>query len=205
MLDNGNFVLATANSSNNAWESFNLPTDTILPSQELGLGSALFARITETNYSSARFTLQVQTDGNLVLYYIDQITKNKYGDYWASNTVGSGVKLVFDVSGSVYFALKNNTVFNVTNSSVSANSAKDYYQRAMLDPDGVFRQYIYPKTNMSTWNNEWSLGARGVCGFRHLHRLPIRFWERGLWVQQLLQAGYESEHLRVPERVLILG
>ncbi|KAK1267326.1 G-type lectin S-receptor-like serine/threonine-protein kinase RLK1 [Acorus gramineus] len=158
MLDNGNFVLATANSSNNAWESFNQPTDTILPSQELGLGSALLARITETNYSSGRFTLRVQTDGNLVLYYIDQITKNIYGAYWASNTVGSGVKLVFDVSGSVYFALKNNTAFNVTKSGVSA---KDYYQRATLDPDGVFRQYIYPKTNKSTLNNAWSLGAGG--------------------------------------------
>ncbi|KAK1267327.1 G-type lectin S-receptor-like serine/threonine-protein kinase RLK1 [Acorus gramineus] len=158
MLDNGNLVLAAASSSNNAWESFNQPTDTILPSQELGLGSALLARITETNYSSGRFTLRVQTDGNLVLYYIDQITKNIYGDYWASNTVGSGVKLVFDVSGSVYFALKNNTVFNVTKSGVSA---KDYYQRATLDPDGVFRQYIYPKTNKSTLNNAWSLGAGG--------------------------------------------
>ncbi|KAK1287811.1 G-type lectin S-receptor-like serine/threonine-protein kinase RLK1 [Acorus calamus] len=178
MLDNGNFVLATANSSNNAWESFSFPTDTILPSQELGLGSALFAHTTQTNYSSGRFTLRVQTDGNLVLYYIDQITKNNYGDYWASNTVGSGVKLVFDVSGSVYFALQNNTVFNVTESGVSA---KDYYQRVKLDPDGVFRQYIYPKTNMSTRNNaSWSpvdsvasdictaltpdLGS-GVCGF----------------------------------------
>ncbi|KAK1287807.1 Receptor-like serine/threonine-protein kinase SD1-6 [Acorus calamus] len=177
MLDNGNFVLATANSSNNAWESFNHPTDTILSSQELGLGSALLAHITETNYSSGRFTLQVQTDGNLVLYYINQITKNNYGHYWASNTVGSGVKLVFDVSGSVYFALQNNTVFNVSESGVST---KDYYQRATLDPDGVFRQYIYPKTNMSTRNNAWSvvdfvasdictaltpdLGS-GVCGF----------------------------------------
>ncbi|KAK1287088.1 G-type lectin S-receptor-like serine/threonine-protein kinase RLK1 [Acorus calamus] len=74
MLDDGNFVLATANSSNNEWESFDQPTDTILPSQKLG---------------------------------------------------------------SVYFTLKNHTMFNVTESGVSA---KDYYQRATLDPDGVFRQ-----------------------------------------------------------------
>ncbi|KAK1267330.1 G-type lectin S-receptor-like serine/threonine-protein kinase RLK1 [Acorus gramineus] len=33
----------------------------------------------------------------------------------ASNTLGSGVRLVFDVSGSVYFALKNNSVFNEVN------------------------------------------------------------------------------------------
>ncbi|KAK1313826.1 G-type lectin S-receptor-like serine/threonine-protein kinase RLK1 [Acorus calamus] len=177
MLNNGNFVLATANSSNNAWESFSFPTDTILPSQELGLGSALFARITDTNYSSGRFKLEVQTDGDLVLYYIDQITKYNYGYYWASYTVGSGVKLVFDDSGSVYFALKNNTVFNVTERSVSA---KDYYQRATLDPDGVFRQYVYPKTSMSGQKNAWSLIGfvaseictnsiadlgSGVCGF----------------------------------------
>ncbi|KAK1313819.1 G-type lectin S-receptor-like serine/threonine-protein kinase RLK1 [Acorus calamus] len=57
MLNYWNFVLATANSSNNAWESFSFPTDTILPSQELGLGSALFAHITETNYSSGRLGL----------------------------------------------------------------------------------------------------------------------------------------------------
>ncbi|KAK1287813.1 G-type lectin S-receptor-like serine/threonine-protein kinase [Acorus calamus] len=177
MLDNGNLVLATANSSNNAWESFSFPSDTVLPSQKLGLGSYLLAHITQTDYSSGRFTLAVQTDGNLVLYYIDQITKNNYGDYWASNTVGSGVKLVFDTSGSVYFALENNTVLNVTESGVSA---KDYYQRATLDPDGVFRQYIYPKTSMSTRNNAWSLVdsvasdictaltpylGSGVCGF----------------------------------------
>ncbi|KAK1287084.1 G-type lectin S-receptor-like serine/threonine-protein kinase RLK1 [Acorus calamus] len=177
MLDNGNFVLATSNSSNNAWESFDQPTDTILPSQELSLGSSLQARLTETGYSPGRFTLQVQTDGNLDLYYIDRITKNNYDHYWDTNTVGSGVKLVFDVSGSVYFALKNNSVFNVTESGVSA---KDYYQRATLDPDGVFRQYIYPKTNMSSRNNAWSLVdsvasdictnfianlGSGVCGF----------------------------------------
>ncbi|KAK1287081.1 G-type lectin S-receptor-like serine/threonine-protein kinase RLK1 [Acorus calamus] len=111
---------------------------------------------------------------NMVMLYG---SRNNYGHYWASNTVGSGVKLVFDVSGSVYFALQNNTVFNVSESGVST---KDYYQRATLDPDGVFRQYIYPKTNMSTRNNAWSvvdfvasdictaltpdLGS-GVCGF----------------------------------------
>ncbi|KAK1314813.1 G-type lectin S-receptor-like serine/threonine-protein kinase RLK1 [Acorus calamus] len=177
MLDNGNFVLATANSSNNAWESFDQPTDTILPSQELSLGSFLQSRLTETSYSPGRFTLHAQSDGNLVMYYVALPTGVSYGAYWASNTVGSGVRLVFDVSGSVYFALKNNTVFNVTDSGVSA---KDYYQRMTLDPDGVFRKYIYPKTNISGRDNAWSLMGSaasdictsfisdfgsGVCGF----------------------------------------
>ncbi|KAK1287087.1 G-type lectin S-receptor-like serine/threonine-protein kinase RLK1 [Acorus calamus] len=183
MLDNGNFVLATANSSINAWESFDQPTDTILPLQELSLGSALQAHLTEMDYSTGRFQIQIQPDGNLVFYYVAHPTGFSYGPYWSSNTVGSGTKLVFDASGSVYLALKNNTAYNVTESGISA---KDYYQRGTLDPDGVFRQYIYPKINMSSRDNAWSIMASaaihicaslkfqfgsGVCGFNSYCRL----------------------------------
>uniref|UniRef100_A0A0A0KX79 non-specific serine/threonine protein kinase n=1 Tax=Cucumis sativus TaxID=3659 RepID=A0A0A0KX79_CUCSA len=51
MLDSGNFVLA-ATDSEILWQSFDVPTDTILPSQTLNIGGALVARYSETNYKS---------------------------------------------------------------------------------------------------------------------------------------------------------
>lgn len=54
MLDSGNFVLAAINSEI-LWQSFDVPTDTILPSQTLNMGGDLVARYSETNYKSGRF------------------------------------------------------------------------------------------------------------------------------------------------------
>ncbi|PRQ35214.1 putative non-specific serine/threonine protein kinase [Rosa chinensis] len=67
MLDSGNFVLADKE-SNNLWESFDQPTDTILPTQTLSIGSVLFAPYTATNYSNGRFQLKLESNGNVVLY-----------------------------------------------------------------------------------------------------------------------------------------
>lgn len=48
MLNTGNFVLARQDYVN-LWESFNSPTDTILPTQVLNQDSTLVSRISETN------------------------------------------------------------------------------------------------------------------------------------------------------------
>ena len=53
MLDTGNFVLASKDPTI-LWESFDHPTDIILPTQVLNQGSKLVARSSDTNYSSGR-------------------------------------------------------------------------------------------------------------------------------------------------------
>ena len=70
MLDSGNFVLATS-SSDTLWQSFDEPTDTILPGQVLNQGSSLVSSFSDTNVSSGRFEFILQTDGYLVLCTID--------------------------------------------------------------------------------------------------------------------------------------
>lgn len=175
MLDNGNFILASGDGSVR-WQSFDHPSDTILPSQELGVGMGLRSRLMDTNYSSGRFELGVQSDGNLTFYPVNIMTGYEYDPYWATNTTGNGSRLVFNEStGTIYLAL-NNTNINLLPERIY--SMEDFYQRATLDFDGVFRRYIYPKSAKSSavWTtvgfqppdicrNLTTKTGSGACGF----------------------------------------
>ena len=66
MLDTGNFVLFSGDTGS-IWQSFDHPTDTILPGQVLNQVSRVFAKLTHDDYSRGRFVLMLQNDGNLVL------------------------------------------------------------------------------------------------------------------------------------------
>ncbi|KAK3439476.1 hypothetical protein EUGRSUZ_C04349, partial [Eucalyptus grandis] len=146
MLDTGNFILASA-SHVKLWDSFSRPTDTILPTQQLNLGAALTARYSEMNYSAGRFYFKLGDNGNLVFY----ATPHPYDAtdaYWASDTVDSGFQLIFNQSGQVYLTARNGTVLSHITTEPILTSG--YYQRAILEYDGVFIQYIHPKTANSS-------------------------------------------------------
>lgn len=185
MLDTGNFVLVGPDTSV-LWQSFDAPADTILPSQVLGLNTTLQARLMDTDYSRGRFKLRLQEDGNLVLYTLAVPSGNQYDTYWASDTVRNGSKLVFNESGRIYLALKNGSLLNFT--SVRLESMKDFYHRATLDSDGVFRQYVYPRNGMRKGSRDESWTAMdfqpsdicqaitaktgsGACGYNSYCRL----------------------------------
>ncbi|CAK9148818.1 unnamed protein product [Ilex paraguariensis] len=59
MLDSGNFVIINEDSTP-AWESFNEPTDTILPGQTLKIDNPLKSRQSDTNFTNGRFQLHMQ-------------------------------------------------------------------------------------------------------------------------------------------------
>ncbi|KAL5567259.1 hypothetical protein UlMin_030423 [Ulmus minor] len=181
MLDTGNFALANQNSST-LWESFNEPTDTLLPAQTLARGMNLVARYSETNYSSGRYRFAMQLDGNLVLYMMDSPLNDQHLPYWETDTVDSGFVVIFNQSGFIYLQRKNGSVLNML--STQASSTQDFYQRAVLEHDGVFQLYVHPKRNDSSssgWNMGWSKSSqaippnictkirndkgRGACGF----------------------------------------
>ncbi|KAK4608241.1 hypothetical protein RGQ29_001871 [Quercus rubra] len=121
MLDTGNF-------------SFDHPTDTMLPSQTMSQGSKLVARYSEMNYSNGRFLFQLQLNGSLVLHTRAYPTDYSYADYWPEEPIGSGFKVVFNQSGSIIFT--------------TANGSIDFYQRAIMEYDGVLRHYVYPKSSL---------------------------------------------------------
>ncbi|KAL5983362.1 hypothetical protein ACLOJK_017446 [Asimina triloba] len=187
MLNTGNFVLF-GEASATKWQSFPEPTDTILPTQELPLGTRLVARESVSNYTRGRFKLSMQLDGNLVLYTVATISDLDYFAYWASDTVGNGSKLVFNQSGYIYVLLKNGNLRYLTTEGVVPMPMRSYNQRATLDYDGVFRQYYHPRSpeGDGSWSQSWTITqfvpddicsaitapqGSGACGFNSYCRL----------------------------------
>jgi hypothetical protein len=174
MLDTGNFVLSAADGSTK-WGTFDIPADTILPTQVLTPGMKLRSRIMSTDYSNGRFLLNLQSIG-VFLYTVAVPSGNLYHYYWS--IAGNTTKLVFNATGMVYITLSDSTQISMTSGVTS--SMADYYHRATLDPDGVFRQYRYPKKVSNLSSQAWSVvdfkppnicdaqltnDGSGICGF----------------------------------------
>ncbi|RCV32868.1 hypothetical protein SETIT_7G037500v2 [Setaria italica] len=100
-------------------------------------------------------------------------------DYYRS-MAGNTTKLVFNATGMVYITLDNGTQISVT--SGVTGSMLDYYHRATLDPNGVFRQYRCLKKVSNLSSQAWSVvvdfkppnisdaqltnDGSGICGFK---------------------------------------
>ncbi|KAK3023511.1 hypothetical protein RJ639_043795 [Escallonia herrerae] len=103
MLDSGNFVLYSSD-QRIVWQSFEHPTETLLPGQHLIAKQQLFSSISQTNHSTGMFRLQMQADGNLVAYPRKTTGYTPQDAYWASGTFGTGdnVTLNLDDDGLLY-------------------------------------------------------------------------------------------------------
>ncbi|KAL3747772.1 hypothetical protein ACJRO7_016562 [Eucalyptus globulus] len=166
MLDMGNFVLVGQNNVN-LWETFSQPTDTILPTQRLVHGTKVNARYSKMNYSAGRFNFKIGDNGNLAFYATPDPLNDGSDIYWRSNTTSSGFQLIFNQSGQVYLAAKNGTLLKLITSDTVPTS--EFYQRAILEYDGVFRQYIHPKMANSSsgrligWSNISDPVPQNLC------------------------------------------
>ncbi|XP_062083930.1 G-type lectin S-receptor-like serine/threonine-protein kinase LECRK3 [Humulus lupulus] len=167
MTDTGNFVLANQNHVN-LWESFDNPTDTLLPTQVLGQDPELAARYSESNYSTGKYYIKVD-NGNLV-FYVRRLTMPGQGNiiYWPENqTPGNdGTQVRFNQSGSIYLQAQNGTITEQLTPS-NSDFSKGFYQRGILEYDGVFRHYIYPKDNDDNGSNSraWPSGEWSPTSF----------------------------------------
>ena len=98
MLNTGNFVLYNSDSMI-IWQTFDFPTDTILPSQRLLATNKLVSSISEANHSSGNFVLVMQTDGNLVQYPASNPSGAEYA-YWASGTYTARANVTLNLGGN---------------------------------------------------------------------------------------------------------
>ncbi|KAF3943245.1 hypothetical protein CMV_030175 [Castanea mollissima] len=183
MLDTGNFVIISKNSSI-IWNSFDEPTNTMIPTQVLGFGSSLFSTMSEKSYGVGKFQLHFRQPNisnssyDLILNQISIYTQYPYGAYYAERNV---TELIMDKSG--YLLVKNSpgAISNLSLEGEVLRTDSDSYYRATLDFDGVFRLYTHPKnfTGNQTWSATWyapdnicldildTLGS-GPCGYNSI-------------------------------------
>ncbi|KAJ0040697.1 hypothetical protein Pint_27171 [Pistacia integerrima] len=168
MLDSGNFVLYSSDKEI-IWQSFDYPTDTLLPTQRLLAEQELFSSISETDHSTGKFRLKMQQDGNLVQYPTETSDTAAYS-YWSSATNGWGanVTLNLDVDGRLY--LLNSSNFNTENLTEGYNATRGIIYLAKLDSDGILRLYSYntrqDRASTVVWESSKNkCDPKGVCGF----------------------------------------
>nr|KYP32950.1 putative LRR receptor-like serine/threonine-protein kinase At5g45780 family [Cajanus cajan] len=158
MLDTGNFVLLNGNSFDYVWESFQNPTDTLLPNQSLKLDANLNSRLTDTNYSSGRFQLYFQ-DGNVLLSPLAWPSQLRYNSYYVINASGAASSFDFDTSGDIHVKTQNGTRIQPqgpTWGNITLDP-KGYYYRATLDVSGVFTQYSHPRNTSNSAQQGWTI------------------------------------------------
>lgn len=102
MLNNGNFALYNSDSEI-IWETFDSPTDTLLPGQPLLPGGELYSSVSETNHSTGRFRLKMQTDGRAALYPAET-TDTTENLYWSRGSQNQGSNITFnpDSNGVIF-------------------------------------------------------------------------------------------------------
>ncbi|PWA87602.1 bulb-type lectin domain-containing protein [Artemisia annua] len=119
MNDTGNFVIV-GNNSRKIWESFNFPTDTMLPTQVIEKGGAIYSKMSRVNFARGRFQLRLLQDGNLVLNTRDVASGFAYNAYYATKTddptnqPNSGEQLIFDATGFLYILRRNGKRYDLT-------------------------------------------------------------------------------------------
>ncbi|CAL9194121.1 unnamed protein product, partial [Musa hybrid cultivar] len=187
MLDSGNFIIYDAKFESQ-WESFSLPTDTIISGQTLQAGNQLISSISETSHSSGRFCLKMQDDGNLVSYPVNT-TDTAENAYWASSSDGlTIISLNLDNNGGLYLLFQNESrICNLTNdnhvcdySSTNTSdlgktsnniSMSDRIYRATLNVDGILQVYAHDlesntsKVLFQIPETKDKCTIKGTCGF----------------------------------------
>ncbi|KAI3863556.1 hypothetical protein MKW92_011881 [Papaver armeniacum] len=186
MLDNGNFVLGSTSSAEYLWESFNHPTDTILPTQKLQVNRGIYSRETNYSYSKGRFRLRLLENGYLglnVAAYPSSSESNYNAYYYFSGPFNNdgrkaGYAAFFNQSGYIYVNRGDGTKVLLSNKTILPIS--EVYYRATLDFDGFFTQYSHPrsKNEEQVWSTVWSVPddiclaiswqGSGACGYNSI-------------------------------------
>ena len=172
MHDSGNFVLYN-NSSTVMWESFNMPTDTILGGQNFSDDN--FDLVSRSDHSGRRYRLRIDSKGNLVSYP-DNSTYGTETAYWSFDAFDDiSVILSLNQRGLLRLILGSSSIVISANNSYPGEKENTIIYRAVLDSDGIFKLYSHhfwgnSSNTSSRMYSEWSaLGdqceVKGFCGF----------------------------------------
>ncbi|KAG6675187.1 hypothetical protein I3842_15G088900 [Carya illinoinensis] len=166
LYNSGNLVLRTLGGES-LWESFDFPTDTLLPQQFLTRNTKLVSSRSQTNYSSGFYKLLFDNDNVLCLLY-DRA--NISSPYWPEPWLTRGQAHRFVYNSSRIAVL--DSFGNFSSSDKFTFSSTDYgqllHRRLTLDYDGNLRLYSRDKER-EMWVVSWQAWQvpciiHGVCG-----------------------------------------
>ncbi|KAK9066760.1 hypothetical protein SSX86_014083 [Deinandra increscens subsp. villosa] len=149
------------------WQSFDTPTDTLLPLQPLTKDTPLVSSRSSTNRSSGFYKLYFDNDNVIRLVYNGPRIAGIYWPdpkitAWAAgrSTWANRRTAMLDLSG--HFVSSDSLFFNTT------DSENQSMRRLTVDIDGNFRAYSLDETR-GTWEVTWqAIGdtcrVHGICG-----------------------------------------
>ncbi|KAH0745634.1 hypothetical protein KY285_007291 [Solanum tuberosum] len=166
MLDTGNFVLYNSDHSI-IWQSFDNPTNTLLPGQHISARQELFSSASKADDSLGIFRLKMQHDGNLVQYPVNTPDSPPYAYYQAdSGGLGNNVSLNLDDDGLLYLLNSTNSRQNLTKGGYRRERTIIYMLK--IDADGILRVYSHSLNQQNStviWSstNDGCI-PKGLCG-----------------------------------------
>ncbi|XP_022844040.1 putative receptor protein kinase ZmPK1 [Olea europaea var. sylvestris] len=169
--DSGNLILTATLRQKTLWQSFDSPTNTLLPQQLLTENGNLLSYRSQTNYSSGFYKLFFDNDNVLRLVYRGLEISSVF---WPPPFL-----LSWEVGRSTYNTTKVATLDRLGNFTSSDNFnflTADYgmgpQRRLTLDPDGNLRVYSLNQKH-GNWDVTWQADVQpcrvhGVCGANSL-------------------------------------
>ncbi|KAL8039314.1 hypothetical protein ABFX02_10G027800 [Erythranthe guttata] len=166
LLDSGNLVLKNPRGEI-LWQSFDFPTDTLLPSQPLTKSTRLTSALSMDNYGSGYFNLYYGSDNVLRLISDSPDTSTIYWPnpdrdiYWNGRTNYNSSRIaVLDEMGR--FVSSDLLQFNASDMGYGIK------RRLTIDYDGNLRVYSLDNST-SLWAVTWQAltqpcNVKGVCG-----------------------------------------
>ncbi|GLJ05006.1 hypothetical protein SUGI_0009280 [Cryptomeria japonica] len=173
LLNTGNLVLRSA-SKQIVWQSFDSPTDTLLPEQPFTKDTKLISRMELGNYKSGYYRFYFNDENYLGMIYEGLNLSSKY---WPPQ--GNTPCDVFGLGRTTYNITRLASLDRLGGfkSSDKFNfKASDYgegpLRRLTLDIDGNLRLYSLDSQNL-TWEITWialtkQCDVHGLCGFNGL-------------------------------------
>ncbi|KAK7396257.1 hypothetical protein VNO78_17133 [Psophocarpus tetragonolobus] len=163
--DNGNLVLIDRE-QNIIWQSFDTPSDTLLPGQSLSVYEIL--RATTKKPPSSSYSLYMNPSGQLQLRWDSHIV------YWTSDNPSASNLTAYLTSGGA-LQLRDQSLNAVWSIFGEDHNDSVNYRFLRLEMDGNLRLYSWIETSQS-WRSVWqavenqckvfaTCGQRGVCVF----------------------------------------